>query len=249
MTDTTQRYTMYHGAKLLLAPLDPDDEPPILPPNPITIGVDVGQVTDATAIVVAESRPDGPIIDNYPTRYRFDVRELGRLPLATKYPDVAARLVDVVIKIRHRLFVPGQTPGRIVVRIDATGVGRPVFDLLVDALRGTGVQVVPVIFNHGEALVPNQTTAGLSLTLGKAFLVSRMQVLIQSGRVTVPQQHPESVALVRELLDYEIRINPRGSDTYGAFRVGTHDDLVTALGLACLIDPVPPQRSRVRTVV
>jgi hypothetical protein len=30
----------------------------------------------------------------------------------------------------------------------------------------------------------------------------------------------------------EIRVEERANDTYGAFKVGTHDDLVTALGLA-----------------
>ena len=36
----------------------------------------------------------------------------------------------------------------------------------------------------------------------------------------------------KELLDYEIRVTEDANDHYGAFRVGAHDDLVTALGLA-----------------
>ncbi|MDQ3700038.1 MAG: hypothetical protein M3442_03845, partial [Chloroflexota bacterium] len=47
--------------------------------------------------------------------------------------------------------------------------------------------------------------------------------------------------LGRELLDYEIRVDERANDTYGAFKVGAHDDLVTAVGLAIQADP--PQRS------
>lgn len=42
---------------------------------------------------------------------------------------------------------------------------------------------------------------------------------------------------MQELLDYEIRVDENANDRYGAFRVGTHDDLVTALGLAVNSEP------------
>ena len=38
--------------------------------------------------------------------------------------------------------------------------------------------------------------------------------------------------MARELEDYEIRVTEDANDRYGAFKVGAHDDLVTALGLA-----------------
>ena len=44
--------------------------------------------------------------------------------------------------------------------------------------------------------------------------------------------------LAKELLDYEIRVSEDANDKYGAFRVGSHDALVTALGLAVLDDPI-----------
>jgi hypothetical protein len=43
--------------------------------------------------------------------------------------------------------------------------------------------------------------------------------------------------LVKELFDYEIHVFKEDNDRYGAFWVGTHDDLVTALGLAVQADP------------
>ena len=39
-------------------------------------------------------------------------------------------------------------------------------------------------------------------------------------------------APARELLDYGIYVDQNANDTYRAFRLGTYDDLVTALGLA-----------------
>ena len=47
----------------------------------------------------------------------------------------------------------------------------------------------------------------------------------------------ESRALAQELLDYKIRVDEDANDRNGAFRVGTHDDLVTALGLAVNKEP------------
>jgi len=46
--------------------------------------------------------------------------------------------------------------------------------------------------------------------------------------------------MVRELQDYEIRIDPNANEQYGAFSTGAHDDLVTALGLATLEPPAQP---------
>ena len=42
--------------------------------------------------------------------------------------------------------------------------------------------------------------------------------------------------MVRELQDYQIKPDPEGDTRFGAFRVGSHDDLVTAVGLAVLRD-------------
>ena len=47
----------------------------------------------------------------------------------------------------------------------------------------------------------------------------------------------EACALAQELLNYALRIAENGADRYCAFRVGTRDELVTALGLAVHSDP------------
>jgi hypothetical protein len=71
--------------------------------------------------------------------------------------------------------------------------------------------------------------------LGKAWLVSHLQALLQGGRLHLPQT-AEARALAEELLDYEIRVDENANDRYGAFKVGHHDELVTAIGLA--VQPV-----------
>jgi len=39
--------------------------------------------------------------------------------------------------------------------------------------------------------------------------------------------------LTRELLNFQVKINDLAHDSYGAWREGTHDDLVLAVALAC----------------
>ena len=198
--------------------------------QPVTIGVDIGQRVDPSTICVCETF----IVDRPGLRpeTRFEVRHLERLPLGTGYPAVAARIAEVVAGIETRPVAPNHQPPRIDLLIDATGVGRPVVDIVRDALKGSSCRLTPVTFTYGDQLV----TVNRELRLGKAFLVSRLQSLFQTDRVKLPANHPEAQAMVAELQAYEIKVTENANDTYGAFRTGAHDDLVTALGLAVLRD-------------
>jgi hypothetical protein len=99
------------------------------------------------------------------------------------------------------------------------------------------LRVTPVYFTHGDRRQEEREAAAgggggaIRVTLGKAHLVSRLQVLPQTGRIHLPET-AEAKALARELRGHEIRVTENANDTYGAFKVGSHDDLVTALGLA-----------------
>jgi hypothetical protein len=67
-------------------------------------------------------------------------------------------------------------------------------------------------------------------------MVSRLQAMFGSGRLHLPKTR-EAGALTAELLNFELRVDPDGREKSGAFRVGTHDDLVCALGLATQLGP------------
>jgi hypothetical protein len=110
-----------------------------------------------------------------------------------------------------------------VLSLDSTGVGAPVADLLVDH----DTSVTAVYFVVGEHL----SVGDGERRLGKAYMVSRLQSLLQTERLHLPDTS-EARHLARELLDFEIRVDEHANDLYGAFKVGSHDDLVTALGLA-----------------
>lgn len=75
-----------------------------------------------------------------------------------------------------------------------------------------------------------------AIHLGKAWLVARLQTLLQTDRLHLPRT-AVSEDLTRDLLDFEIKVAEDANERYGAFRVGRHDDLVTALGLAVQESP------------
>lgn len=101
---------------------------------------------------------------------------------------------------------------------------------MVDLFHKQPVQatIVAVFFNHGDR---RTEVDRLEVKLGKAFLVTRLQTLLQTNRVYLPESD-EAQILAEELMDYEVKVSEDANEKYGAFKVGTQDDLVTALGLA-----------------
>ncbi len=183
------------------------------------IGIDIGQKRDPSAVCVAELEPRA-VGRRVETHYL--VRHLERLPLGTPYPEVAQRIDAVVSAVQSRSGAPPT------VLVDGTGVGQPVVDLL-QAQRAWGRSLVAVTFTAGRKWKLRRGVP-LRLSLGKESLASRLQALLQGGRIHLPGTR-EGKALAAELMGYEIRVDEGGHARFGAFRSGTHDDLVTALGL------------------
>jgi hypothetical protein len=205
----------------------------------VTLGLDLGQSRDPTALAVAEldvrreqhgfrerELLDGQPVPEYSEpEPHYVVRHLERLPLGTSYPGVVQRVKAVCEGLQ------GRTVAIAALYVDATGLGRPVIDMLIAAR--VPAAVIPVYFTHGDR---RSLAEDGSITLGKAYLVSRLQVLLSHRRMHLPRT-AEADALAKELADYEIRVDANANDTYGAFKVGSHDDLVTALGLSMQVDP------------
>lgn len=196
----------------------------------ITIGVDIGQKRDPTAVCVVEvleqiQTPDPLHYWEEPAVTTiYTVRFLERLPLGMPYPRIADRLVQIAEGVRFKM-----PEANIRLYVDQTGVGAPVVDQLRERISHplTGVTLAA-----GERLTVHDNEA----RLGKAYLVSRLQVLLQNGQIRLPKT-AEAEQLARELMDFEIKVDQDGQDRYGAFKVGSHDDMVIALGLATLYDP------------
>lgn len=183
----------------------------------VLIGVAIGQRRHPTAIAVIqdELRP-GPGRGDV---FHYTARHLERLPLGTAFPAVARRLAEIVEGLADR----GEKWPHIYV--DATGMGEPVIEMIKQIIPRSRLR--PVFFNHGD----RRTEEDNVIRLGKAYLVTQLKVLLQTGQLHLPQT-PEAETLAQDLLAYEVEVAEDANERYGAFRVGRHDDLVTALGLA-----------------
>ena len=190
----------------------------------IVIGVEFGQRRSPSAICVA-TNPLRTI--NGRKERHFLVRSLERLEIGTTFSDLASRLAEM--EAGARMQAPGT---RVAVYVNATGIGEPLVEHLSSRIAS---RVRPVFFTHGDRRTENWP----QVELGKALLVGRLQMLLQTGRIHLPKT-PQTELLAKELLDYEIRVESDANERYGAFTVGTQDDLVTALGLAVQTDVPNP---------
>jgi hypothetical protein len=143
----------------------------------------------------------------------FQVGHLERLPLGTPYPSIVAHVGRLLTKLQ----------GRPELVIDFTGVGRPVFDMFVYS----GIWPTGVLITGGTA----ETRDGMTCSVPKLTLVSRLQALLHEGRLKILRELEEAETLVRELQDFRVEFTGAGHLTFNA-RSGKHDDLVLALAIA-----------------
>ncbi len=179
------------------------------------VGLDLGQSADFSAIAVMERH--GTTKDTYV----FHCRHLERWQLRTSYPSIVA---DTVRMMNSPQMQSGRT--RPMLAVDATGVGAPVIDLLKRERMKATLKPIQII---GGANVSSEF--GMT-RVPKRDLVSVVQVYLQNGRLKIAEQLPEAETLTRELQNFSVKINDNAHDSYGAWREGTHDDLILAASLA-----------------
>jgi hypothetical protein len=183
----------------------------------VAIGVDIGQAVDPTAIVVVETYRDEPEhVDDKPEK-QHQIRWLEKVALGTSYLQVVERIA-VVAERCHLL-------GSSMLVVDATGVGRPVVDML---RKRTTTPLRAVTFTGGDR---EKKTDAYSSRVPKRDLVTALEVVLQSRRLHVVPDCPLQEDLAAELQAFEVNLNARGHDTYDGAS-GKHDDLVSALMLA-----------------
>jgi hypothetical protein len=201
------------------------------------IGVDLGQAQDFTALCVLEQEqrdtgervPDWPamIIGGVPAASRetlpvyenlYAVRHLERLPIGTPYPEQVAKVKDLVGHL--------QPQARVSLVVDQTGVGRPVLDML----KRAKLSPYAVTITGGDSV----THEGREYRVPKRDLMSTVQVLLQSKRLTIASSLKEAQTLISELLAFKatIALKSENGDDVSPWREGVHDDLVLAVALA-----------------
>lgn len=194
-------------------------------PSHFYLGVDLGQRQDPTALAAIERVIQTSAEVDRATFERkveatYRVRGLRRLKLGTPYPAIVAEVSGVARTVARQ--------GPTTVVVDATGVGAPVVDLLRAEIAGE-VPLVPVIFTAGDTV---RQENGI-YRVPKKDLVHGLMILLEDGRLRLPDDHPESRALVNELTNMRVKVGGESHASFEAWRQGQHDDLVFALALAC----------------
>ena len=88
--------------------------------------------------------------------------------------------------------------------------------------------MLPAIFTGGAAESLNNGY----YSVPKRDLVTGLQVLLQRGGLRIAAGLKHGPDLVTELAGMRVKVGCEGREQYGAWREGTHDDLVFAVALA-----------------
>jgi hypothetical protein len=190
------------------------------------VAVDVGQAHDYTAVAILQSyRVREAVDDKVREDRRHDLVHLERFR-DISYPEQVRRLteryreVERIAKVEHR-------EASVQLVVDATGVGKPVLDLMREAkLRPRGV-----IITGGETA---SHTDGIS-RVPKRELVTTLQVALQTRRLVVAEDLPLAETFLKEMRGFRVKISLTGHASFGndvgAWREADHDDLVLAVAL------------------
>ena len=204
----------------MLEYVDPMDSRLLLPEPPRVayfVGLDLGQSADFTAVSVLRST------FTESAKPRHEVVHLERFALGTSYSAIAAAVVGLV--------GGPEIDGEWRLGVDATGVGRPVVDLLKDGLGDQRTRLTPVTITGGGE--PSWGKVGLSVP--KRDLVTNLLVLLEGGRLALAPGIPELEAFIREAAGFQVKLSAAGHDIYGQWREGEHDDLVLSVALAAWV--------------
>lgn len=180
-------------------------------------GLDLGQSRDPAALVllaghryIATQRD--PYTMNRPEVAVYTVAECRRFQLGMPYTAIVREMVDFS---RHPAF-----QGRLRLALDATGLGRPVRDMILAS--GIEGRVIPITI----AAQSSKSDAG---TVAKVDLIAGIETALESGVLFIPAALDNQNALIAEVCSLERHYTEAGNATIAA---PGHDDLAIALALA-----------------
>ena len=196
------------------------------------IGVELGQVSDVTAIAVVESLtlpflrteeirerrwvslrsvyqgPDGKEVREHPP-VNFALRHLERIPAGVSYPEIVSRVQTLHGQLRKPVTV-----------LDGTGVGKAAVELF----RKSGFYASVFTLIAGDQV----TQDGSNYRIPKRDVISSTQVLLQTGRLKIARSLPHAALLARELVNFRFKVGQERSEDALDWR---EDDLVLALAI------------------
>lgn len=230
------------------------DKRPMLPkysPRRYSVGVDLGQANDFTAIAVLKQEivpPESALfapVGEHPGnrlvegRSVYDLVYLKRPKLGTPYDVIARRVADLICELEPQGAF-GEL-GQVTLSVDGTGVGRGVVDMLDTEFkrRGAPSKSVPKVDFRRVSVTGSQTQlkkpqrSNGYWSVPKKDLVFPAVAAFQQKRVRIPAGIKDRDALVNELQNYRRTTNiATGTMSFEPWRESDHDDLLFATCLA-----------------
>jgi hypothetical protein len=195
------------------------------PAQRFIMGVDLAQSVDFTAIAIMDHHrsPRDHFQVNDETKVlrqnadeHFDLVHLERLKRGMPYPEI----------VQHVTMLLARDPLRPMgcdLIVDATGVGRPVFELFERA----GLRPIGITITSGDGY---SSLAGDWWRVSKALLVAGIDARLATGELRFAADLTEAGALRNELAEFRRHLSASGNATWSA-RATAHDDIVMALAL------------------
>src|SRR5215211_2592782 len=227
---------------------DTEYQPPRMPkysPRRYSVGVDLGQANDFTAIAVLEKTVVPPAsalfapVGKSPSNRLvegdvvFDLVYLKRPKLGTSYDTIARRVADLVCELEPQGAF-GEL-GQVTLSVDGTGVGRGVADMLDTEFkrRGATSKAVPKVDFRRVSVTGSQTQLKRPERAQGYFAVPKKDLIFpavaafQQGRIRIAKGIKDREALVHELKNYSRTTNiATGNMAFEPWRSGAHDDLL-----------------------
>ena len=235
-------------------PWDAETQPPRMPkysPRRYSVGVDLGQANDPTAIAVLErvivppqtalfapvgKEPSNRLVEG---DIVYDLVYLKRPKLGTPYDTIAKRVADLVCELEPEGAF-GEL-GQATLSVDGTGVGRPIVDMLDTEFkrRGASSKSVPRVDFRRVSVTGSNTTlkrpdkSNGYWSVPKRDLVFPAVAAFQQGRIRIAKGIKDRDALVNELKNYRRTTNiATGNMAFEPWRESDHDDLLFAVCLS-----------------
>ena len=231
-----------------------ETQPPRMPkysPRRYSVGVDLGQASDYTAIAVLEKtvvppqtalfapvgkEPSNRLVEG---DIVYDLVYLRRPKLGTPYDVIAKRVADLVCELEPEGAF-GEL-GQVTLCVDGSGVGRGVVDMLDTEFkrRGASSRSVPRVDFRRVSITGSNTTlkrpdrSNGFWSVPKRDLIFPAVAAFQQGKIRIAKGIKDKDQLVHELKNYRRTTNiDTGNMAFEPWRESDHDDLLFATCLA-----------------
>jgi len=220
-------------------------------PREYSVGVDLGQTTDYTAMVVLQKTvlppktamfspvgesPENRLVEG---RLSFDVVYATRVK-DRRLTDIAREVLSRVIKLAP--LTAFDQIGTISLAVDGTGMGRTAIDVFTEEMEGRRrrreympqIDFRPVNWRGSNESMQRPKKDGDYWPVPWAQAVWPTVVAFQEDKIRIAKSAKDRDQLIHEIKNFRMKKpnRPGGPEKYEAWRQKDHDDLLAALTLA-----------------